>query len=716
MSAPAGQNHNSADAAAAGPSEPDVLEVLTGFQASVENLKSLYAHRAAASAKLAEREAELAAHADRLKALEGELEARRAAAARDKEALEQLHQQTEKQAEVLAAKIAEAERAREGVERSRAEAEKSKHEIEQTRAEVEKARADIERSRTEAEKSRAEADKAKSDAERSRAEVERSRSEVEAAKAAVEKSRAEAEAARTEATGLAEDLRAQQAEIEAARTSVEAQRQAVAASAAEVAAREVSFKTRAVEREASASRAGEFEKQLKESRAALAAEQARARECEAALRVELAGAVKARDDLASRATSGSDQEQRLRTELEGATRKCASLQSVADEHARQLAAEREETKRLSLELSALASAGKQSQSTSDADRAKLEKAARALVELRSERDGMRSQLSKAQHELARALENASKGKPAMPRDAAVELRRRRVSRYRSFVKEQSEKVKKATDTLRSRFEAAEQLVSQRAELAEAHAAVKAAERRAEKSKSKGRVAATMFYGIASALVLAFMCWIGTGWFTPGDYLATSIIGAESRTRDLTDAERAEWQAFHEQILADPQFHETVAERLQRRAITDYASPGAVRDLIKQSVVTRSAEDGQLVLEMRGPGSERTSRVLDTLTTALASHANSSRHKRVDGASTAIKQPSTPSDQPADNQRLVYAALSWAVSLMIGFAVAAVLWRRMLHAKSTFERATRVDEILDETRWQPLPTAATGRKGRGKMSF
>ena len=716
MSAPAGQNQSNADAAGASPSEPDVLEVLSGFQASVENLKGLYASRAAASAKLAEREAELAAHADRLKALETELEQRRTAAARDREAMEQLHQQTEKRAEELAAKIAEADRAREGVEKSRAEAERTRAEFEKSRAEIEAARAHVERTRAEADKSREQAEQTKSEADRFRAEVDKSRADVEAARIEAEKSRAEAEAARRQVNELNEELAARQAELEAARNSVEAQRKAVEAAAAEVAAREVSFKTRAAERETSASRAGEIEKSYKEAKAALAAEQARARESEAALRAELAAAVKTRDDLAKRASSGSDSEQRLRTELENAIRKSAALQAVAEEHARQLAAEREEAKRLALELSAVASTSKQTQSSSEADRAKLEKAAKALIELRAERDGLKSELARARTELTRAVESATKGRPAAPNDAATLLRRKRVARYRQLVKEQSEKVKKATETLRSRFEAAEQLVAQRAELAEAHAAIKANERRAEKSKSKGRVAATMFYGLASALVLAFMCWIGTGLIAPGSYIATATIGAESRTRDLTDAERAEWQAFHEQILADPQFHEITAERMGRQALVAYSNAGAVRELIKSTVKTHSAEDGQLVIELQGDGPDRPKRVLDTLVTALASHANSSRHKRVDGATTAIRQPATVSDQPVDNQRLVFAGLAWAVSLMLGMGVAAVLWRRMLHAKSTFERATRVDEVLDESRWQPLPTTSTGRKGRSRMGF
>ncbi len=716
MSAPAGHNQNNADAQSAAAQEPDVLEVLSGFQASVENLKSLYAHRAAATAKLAEREAELSAHAERLKSLERELEERRATAARDREAMEQLHAQTEKRAEELAAKVAEADRAREQVDRSRAEAERSHAEAEKSRAEIESARADVGRLRAEAEQALAEAGRVRSEADRLRAEVESARGAMEASRTEVEKARAECDASRAAVQSLNEELAARQAELEAARNAVEAQRKAVEAAAAEVAAREVSFKTRAAERDAAATRAGETEKQLKDAKAALAAEQTRARELESSLRAELAAAVKTRDDLAQRAGNVSDNEQKLRAELEAATRQCAALQSAAAEHARQLATEREEVKRLTLEMNALATASQQTQSTSSADRAKLEKAARALVELRAERDGLKSQLSKAHHDLARAVENASKGRPTPGRDATVELRRRRVSRYRKLVREQSEKVKKATETLRSRFEAAEQLVAQRAELAEAHAAVKSAERRVEKSKSKGRVAATMFYGIASALVLAFMCWIGTGWLTPGDFVATSTLAAESRTRELTDAERAEWQAFHEQILADPQFHEMVADRYQRRAIMEYTTPGAVRDLITSSVQTRSAEDGQLVIELRAQGQDRAQRVLDTLTTALASHANSSRHKRVDGSSTAIRQPSTPSDQPVDNQRLVFAGLSWAVSLMLGLAVAAILWRRLLHAKSTFERATRVDEVLDETRWQPLPTTATGRKGRARMGF
>lgn len=628
-------------------SEEAVLEVLQEFEEGLESLRSLYQQRMTMSARLADREAEMEKEARRLSAAHGELK------------------------------------------KSAAEVESLRRSVEESRREIEHASQEIARSRQEAEKTRLEVERSRQEAEKSRAEIDGSRQELDR---------------------LSGEMTAREAELTKTREALEVQRRSLEAAVEQLGQREAALAARAAEQDTLKTRIVELERAGAEANSALAVQQAKAAEQEVVLRREIERVMKSRDEASKSAAGNGEAERALKAEVEASRARLTAQQGAIEEHTKALAAERAEKQRLARELASAQAAP--AKGSSGGDKGKLEKAAKALVELRAERDAMAARAE----QLKKELEGARKaGAPSSggtgPGAAALELRRSRLKRYRQLVHEQSLKVLKATETLKSRFEHAEKLNAQREQLAEANEKIKIAQRRIEGQRSKAKTAALVFYSLGAALVLAVVTWTVTGWVTPGTYVASAVVTAQGRGRTLNAAELGEWQSFHQQLINDPRFHEVVAERMARRGLSSLATAGAVRDLVANSVNTRSAEDGELVIELRGDGPDRTARVLETLTTALASQANAARQQRVDGAVTTIKQAAQAGTDPIDSTRLVWAAVSWLVSLCLTGVGGWLVWKRMTGTKASFEKSSAIDEALDESKWVPPAMATQMRRDR-----
>lgn len=651
--------------------EEAVLEVLAEFQAGVDSLKSLYQQRQAMAAKLAERERELAAEAERLGSTQKQLQERETEIQSARTKLGEIDKQ-------LQVRDAEMKRQREAIE-------ESQRQTDQIKAEAEKAKRDFEEERSRLQK-----------------ELDEQRQKLSAKQGELDRA---------------------QIETKFARDAVEAQKKVIETAQADLITREGSLREKlsalenggggAVDSVAKA-RLTELESQLK-----------RAVEKETQLRTALEAAVKARDEATAKAEAAAKAaaaapvaggDAGAKKQIEELRAKLAAQQSLADEQAKALSAERAEKQRLAKDLSATASSAPQLKQALDAEKAKLERAVKTVNELRAERDALATQAAtlKKQFEAASAqARGVAKVKPTES-EAWYTLRKKRLARFRSLVKEQSLKVQKASETLRSRFEHAEKITAQRAELADAAEAVRQAQMRVNKARGKTRASAFVFYSVMTSAILAGMSWLITSIAVPGTYIASAVLAAQGRGRELNAAELAEWQSFHTQLIADPRFLDTAAERFARRGMPTLGTAPAVKSLIEKDLSTRSPQDGELVMELRGKGDERTARVLETLSSALASQANAARQQRADGATTAIKQASTAGREPIDNLQLIYAGAAWVLSTMAAGVVGMFLWNRMSNAKVSFEKQGQVEAVLDEARWAAPKVAAQMRKDRRSL--
>lgn len=337
---------------------------------------------------------------------------------------------------------------------------------------------------------------------------------------------------------------------------------------------------------------------------------------------------------------------------------------------------------------------------------RLRKACEAIVQLRDEREeilarsrAIEGQLAETKKEI-QDLRSRGSGRAAHP--AAIQRRKHRLDAARRLSRARARDIKRAEDALATRFEQCERILAMRQELADARELVNAAQRSLSRQRAGGRTAALLFYGIASAALLGVLSWFGTQAAIPGEYAARAVLAADPKGRSIGPGELAEWQAFHEALVEDPRMIDVVAERMQRRGIHDMARPADVATAIRNHLSHHSAADGELSLEWRGQGSERTQRLLDTYVTAMVSQANAARERRVDGAVTTIRVAATAGNERLDVEYRWIAGLVWAGAVVVVFGVAAAIWRRLVNAKATFEGSATVDAAIDMRRWPSTP--------------
>lgn len=323
----------------------------------------------------------------------------------------------------------------------------------------------------------------------------------------------------------------------------------------------------------------------------------------------------------------------------------------------------------------------------------------ALKVLYNQRTALKARLEQEEAEIRRKAELLVDGQRAiLDMRQRVEVRRQRLHRVRDLVREETRKFRVASEALHSRIRQCDQILAQRIDLVHARESLEAARLKIDRARTRSRTAVTMLCAAVIALLLLGASWLVAGVFKPGTFVATALLVADGQGRDLTAADRAGWQTYHEQLLADPRFHEMGAERMLRRGIVTLGTPGAFADMMTRELNGISGADGELILELRGSGGERTARVLDTVATALTSYANANAQRRTDGAATVIKEPAKPGAHAIDGQREILAAQIWAVATGLFGTLSVLVWRRMVHDKTAFETLTRADELLDESRW------------------
>ena len=286
-----------------------------------------------------------------------------------------------------------------------------------------------------------------------------------------------------------------------------------------------------------------------------------------------------------------------------------------------------------------------------------------------------------------------------PRDDAwTGLRRERLRRQRALLREQSTKLRRATKALRDRLDQVEQVLSRRAELAEAYQAVADAEGRLSRREARNGSVLLVCAIVTIIGVLGALSWFISGVVNPGVHAATATVVADAGNRKLTEADKTGWQAYIEGLLADPAFLESVADRMKRRGIATLATAGAMRSLVTQDLDIQSPESGVVQFELRGEGRSRMERVMDTYVVALASTANHARSRRTDGATTVVTAGAAVRTDPLDTTRLYTAGAMFGGASLATVLLGGLLWRRMTETKAKFERSARVEMILDESGW------------------
>ncbi len=325
---------------------------------------------------------------------------------------------------------------------------------------------------------------------------------------------------------------------------------------------------------------------------------------------------------------------------------------------------------------------------------RLEESAARISQLQSANVGVEPDAGKFQERGPRLHSGYSGWRSAESlarRDGRVRLMRR-------LVRDQVDKVRKGGEALRRRYEQTEQVLKQRAELSSARQRIIEAEQRLQSSKAKTKSGVLMLSAVATVAILGGLSWALAQQLAPSRFMATSMITADGRGRELNAKELSEWKTYHEKVLNDPRFHQIAGERYARVGMAELSSPAAVKQLIDTRLNADQRNPGEMVLTLTGYGSTRTERELDVLTVAFTSQANAAQTARVDGSVTKIAEAAKTGNEPLDNTRLYWALAMLGTGLVVCFGTALLLWKKLAGAKTKFEHDTQVAQLLDDAKW------------------
>ncbi len=315
-----------------------------------------------------------------------------------------------------------------------------------------------------------------------------------------------------------------------------------------------------------------------------------------------------------------------------------------------------------------------------------------------ELENQSSKLLETIEELNTKLEE-SKSESTIHADQWNQNRRDRLAKMRKILAGDAEKIRLATEALRTRYDQCEQVLSKRAELAQAYEEIAAAQRKYQNREVRSGVFLGLIGMAAITLVLAATSWFVSGRIAPGVYAAKVTMAAAGGDTKLTEAQMQQWETYITALTSDPRFLEVAADRMKRRGITEFGVPGDLAAEMQNALDVASAMPGTIVMEYRGVGAQRAERVLDTFAVALSSAANNARARRADSSLTIIEDPAKAGADPLDTRRIEMAGMIFGGSMVLTLIFGGVLWKRLSAAKAQFERESSVEALFDESQWQ-----------------
>ncbi len=494
------------------------------------------------------------------------------------------------------------------------------------------------------------------------------------------------------------------------------------------------FARAADEHGAGAQRAGDLEKKLQAREADVARLTAALEETTGAIR-------KAESEFQTRDASTGQQLAAARQQYQELARERAQLAEQVQKLSDRLQERENESARLAADISAAGQRSSKAEAVAAELRAQAERASRAEAEVAE----LRAQIERAESELRcaeTAMQESAAGTESlqaqleeartraegvvgeMPAEVAeiIDRRLNRLRTGRRLLRQRTKKVQEAAEAVRERFERAEQILTQRDELARARGLIFEAQRKVERAQAgavRSKAASFVLYIVLLLGVLAGMSWAITQEFAPATYAARCTISADGRGRELAPEEVREWYKFHESLLQDPQMASSAAEKMAARGMSTLGTPGAITEWVRTRVTWDEPEPGRMSIELRGRGASRTERELSTFIAAFLSKSNATREQRTDGIATVLAEAVSTGRGPIEDQRLPWALVVFAASAAGSSGLGVVVWRRLAAARSRFEQEAQIDAILDEANWGSISPAdamnggAPGQKGAAR---
>lgn len=301
----------------------------------------------------------------------------------------------------------------------------------------------------------------------------------------------------------------------------------------------------------------------------------------------------------------------------------------------------------------------------------------------------------------------------------ADLRRRdRLRKYKSLLQGQARKILAAQNALQRRHTECETVLTHRAKLAAMAQELARVEKKVTGAKARTGTGAALLYMVATLSVLAIMSWEVSKRVWPGTYIARATLDADTGRRTPSADDLAAWQRDHESLVKDPRLLEVVAERMGRRGITSLSTAVDLKSRLDRDLYVQSARPGQLTIELRGEGSERTALALDTFVTAMKSVTDQMRDERSNDIGLTIAQAAASGAEPLLDKRIEKAAGVFGGAALAAGLAGLVIWSRLVRAKKKFDHAQAVEAALNEVDWSAmeasLKKSSEERKSSGDL--
>lgn len=238
------------------------------------------------------------------------------------------------------------------------------------------------------------------------------------------------------------------------------------------------------------------------------------------------------------------------------------------------------------------------------------------------------------------------------------LRRERLQRQKTLLKERSQKIMQAQQTIRTKAKQFEQLALERSRVQNERNEVMRLREKVEKNSAFSKASVGLAAFLVTLAIIAGASWMATQHVAQPTYIAHAVISTDGGDGS-EDADRlGDWRSYLLETSLDPQLMEDAAERMRRRGMTTLGNPSDLRSRLEQDLDIADDGGDSITLSLRGVGAERVERELETYILDLVAMANATRTHRADGIATAVQANAEVDPTPIEDPRLMtFAAIA-----------------------------------------------------------
>jgi hypothetical protein len=268
---------------------------------------------------------------------------------------------------------------------------------------------------------------------------------------------------------------------------------------------------------------------------------------------------------------------------------------------------------------------------------------------------------------------------------SLRFRRNRLANIRRTLRDRAIKLQRYEAVLDGRAREADQVLAQRREIAKAAAVVQARERKLAAIQARSKTLSSLFFVVASLAIIGVLSFAAADHLVPATYAATAEIVVDSRGRELSPDEIAEWQQYAESLLTDPGLLELAADRLKKRGLISLGHPTDLKNRLEADMTTASPEPGRLSLELVGLGAGATTRTLDTYMIALVAQSNATKTQRAGGTGSRVGIDAGVRGEPIQDQRLMHAGIYGGGASLVVSLAGLLIYRKLRAQHKAYEQ-------------------------------